>query len=49
MHHHDGRTRYRIIAQEQPFPDAISVEGTLEDLYLYYFKESSDAEEAVNR
>lgn len=46
MHHHDGRTEYRIISERQPFPSAVNVCGTLEDLYLYYFRENSDAEEA---
>lgn len=46
-HHHDGKTEYRIIAEQQPFPGAVNQRGTLEDLYLYYFQESSDAEEAV--
>lgn len=49
MHHHDGQTEYRIIADAQPFPSAIRERGTLEDLYLYYFKESTDTKEAVGR
>lgn len=40
MHHHDGKTDYRIISESQPYPDAIEEQGTLEDLYLYYFKEN---------
>ncbi len=48
MHHHDGRTEYRIIADTQPFPSAVRERGTLEDLYLYYFKESADTKEDKN-
>ena len=44
MHHHDGQTEYRIISDTKPFPDAVTERGTLEDLYLYYFKESYRAE-----
>lgn len=41
MHHHDGKTEYRIIAELRPFPEAVPAQGTLEDLYLYYFRESA--------
>lgn len=49
MHHHDGKTEYRIVSDTQPFPSAIKEKGTLEDLYLYYFKESYQAEEEMKR
>lgn len=39
MHHYNGQTEYRIIAEQQPFPEAEELHGTLEDLYLYIFKE----------
>lgn len=39
MHHRDGKTEYRIIADEQPYESAVEEKGTLEDLYLYYFRE----------
>lgn len=38
MHHYGGQTEYRIIADEQPFTQAVPVRGTLEDLYLYIFR-----------
>ncbi|MHC5268836.1 ABC transporter ATP-binding protein [Enterococcus sp. LJL98] len=37
-HEHDN-TILRIISEEQPIEEAIKVEPTLEDLYLYYFRE----------
>lgn len=42
MHHHDGKTKYRIISDNKPFQDATLERGTLEDLYLYYFKENPE-------
>ena len=39
MHHRNGMTEYRIIADKKPFESAIEDKGTLEDLYLYYFRE----------
>lgn len=39
MHHRNGMTEYRIIADEKPFESAMEEKGTLEDLYLYYFRE----------
>lgn len=44
MHHYEGKTEYRIISDAQPFDTAVEVRGTLEDLYLYYFKEASEAD-----
>ncbi len=44
MHHYNGKTEYRIISEEKPFESAVEERGTLEDLYLYYFKESIDME-----
>ena len=41
MHHRNGKTEYRIISDKQPFESAIEEKGTLEDLYLYYFKENT--------
>ncbi len=35
----DGKTVVRIIAEEKPLPDANTVQPSLEDLYLFYFKE----------
>lgn len=34
----------RLVAQEQPLADAVSVKATLEDLYLYYFSEVNENE-----
>lgn len=42
MHHHDGATQFRIIADVKPFETAIPQEGSLEDLYLYYFREETN-------
>jgi len=44
MHHWEGKTQYRIISDEQPFESAVEVQGTLEDLYLYYFNEASEVD-----
>lgn len=45
MHHYDGKTMYRIISEVKPFETAVEVQGTLEDLYLYYFKETCEGKE----
>lgn len=45
MHHYEGNTEYRIISEQQPFDTAVEVRGTLEDLYLYYFKEAFEVNE----
>lgn len=34
----------RIVAQEKPVTDAVSVEPKLEDVYLYYFEEQTEGE-----
>lgn len=39
-----GSTFLRLVSNEPPLPDAISVTATLEDLYLYYFSEVSHDE-----
>lgn len=44
IHHLDGKTVYRIIADCQPYDGAVEEQGTLEDLYLYYFKETGEIE-----
>ena len=44
IHHLDGKTVYRIIADYQPCNGAVEEQGTLEDLYLYYFKETGGME-----
>lgn len=49
MHHHAGRTEYRIISDIQPFSSAVKERGTLEDLYLYYFREISEVKEDQSR
>ncbi len=43
-HHSDGKTTYRIISELKPFENAIEEKGTLEDLYLYYFRNSVEGE-----
>lgn len=37
----------RIISKENPFPDAVGEEATLEDVFLYYFGEKAGADDAV--
>lgn len=44
MHHNRGETTFRIISETKPFENSISVKGTLEDLYLYYFQEEIKCE-----
>lgn len=44
IHHLDEKTVYRIIADCQPYDGAVEEQGTLEDLYLYYFKETGEIE-----
>lgn len=39
VHHQNQNTVFRIISDDKPFENAVSVDGTLEDLYLYYFEE----------
>lgn len=48
LHHQGKQTEYRIISDKKPFSCAGMERGTLEDLYLYYFKESYKAEEETN-
>lgn len=43
IHHQNGKTEYRIISDTQPFEDSVNEQGSLEDLYLYYFKEISES------
>lgn len=39
LHHlEDGNIEVRIICDEQPFAEAVSMQPTLEDLYLYHFQ-----------
>lgn len=42
MHHEGPMTRFRIIAEEQPFKNAAVVPGTLEDLYLFHFRDGGE-------
>lgn len=38
-HHINGETHMRIVSNQKPHDDAISVTPDLDDLYLYYFEE----------
>ena len=40
--HEGNRTVLRIISKDKPAPDARQVQPTLEDLYLYYFREEAE-------
>lgn len=42
-----NRTMLRIISEEMPFPGAVLADPNLEDLYLYYFKEEINYDEAA--
>jgi ABC-2 type transport system ATP-binding protein len=37
--HENHQTVLRLVSKTQPIPEATRVEPTLEDLYLYYFRE----------
>ena len=37
----DGRIQVRIVSEEKPYADAITISPNLQDLYLYYFEETS--------
>ncbi len=38
----EGKLLLRLVAEEKPSENAVSVEATLEDLYLYYFSEEKN-------
>ncbi len=43
----DGRAVLRIVADERPHPQAVPLAPTLEDVYLYLFRESAEAPSAA--
>lgn len=45
----DGQAVVRVVADAQPVSGARAVEPTLEDLYLYVFRDASDRGDAGNR
>ena len=45
----DGQAVVRVVADAQPVPGARAVEPTLEDLYLYVFRDASNRDDAGNR
>lgn len=44
LHHENGRVRLRMIHETAPAAAAITVQPTLEDLFLYHFGEEAQAE-----
>lgn len=49
LHHSDhNRVLLRIVSEKQPFYDAIQVEPTLEDLYLYHFAQKGENIERID-
>ncbi len=38
----------RIVSEQKPYENAVQVEPTLEDLYLYYFSEEAGNEISDN-
>jgi len=44
LRHADNEVEIRVISEEKPFVSAALTEPSLEDLYLYYFKEESNDE-----
>lgn len=46
LHHENGRVRLRIVNEHAPTADAIMVEPSLEDLFLYYFGEEAQEEKS---
>lgn len=47
VHHTGEGTQYRIISDEKPCECAVEAQGTLEDLYLYYFSENRRVENGL--
>ncbi len=45
----DGRAVVRVVADAQPAPGALAVEPTLEDLYLYVFRDAAGQVDEGNR
>ena len=44
LHHENGRVRLRMIHDTAPAADAITVQPSLEDLFMYHFGEASETE-----
>ena len=44
LHHTDGQIEMRVVSEEKPCDNAVSVTPNLEDLYLYFFREESGNE-----
>lgn len=44
LHHENNRVRLRIVHETAPAADAVIVEPTLEDLFLYHFGEEAQSE-----
>lgn len=47
LHHENDKVRLRIVNERVPVSGAISVEPSLEDLFLYQFREESKCERSV--
>ena len=48
LKHEGNEDMLRIVSEEKPCENAVQVEPTLEDLYLYYFSEEAAQSEAAN-
>ena len=44
LHHENNKVRLRIVSDTAPSPEAITVEPSLEDLFLYYFEDETHDE-----
>ena len=44
LHHENGRVRLRMIHDTAPAADVITVQPSLEDLFMYHFGEASETE-----
>ena len=42
LKHEGNQDMLRIVSEQKPYENAVQVEPTLEDLYLYYFSEEAD-------
>lgn len=48
LHHENDKVRLRIVSEAVPSADAVSVEPSLEDLFLYHFGEETQRERGGN-
>lgn len=48
LKHEGNQDMLRIVSEQKPYENAVQVEPTLEDLYLYYFSEEADNQTSDN-